>query len=42
MREERTMSKAKSAVIFIFMLFVIGTLLWEVGKVIAVWKWILS
>jgi hypothetical protein len=36
------MSKAKAAVIFIFMLFVIGTLLWEVGKVIAVWKWVFS
>jgi hypothetical protein len=39
------MSKAKAAVIFIFMLFVIGTLLTTMErsrKVIAVWKWIFS
>jgi hypothetical protein len=36
------MSKSQAAVIFIFILFIIGGLLWEIGKFIAVWKWILS
>jgi hypothetical protein len=40
--EERTMSKSQAAVIFIFILFIIGGLLWEIGKFIAVWKWVFS
>jgi hypothetical protein len=36
------MSKSQAAVIFIFILFIIGGLLWEIGKFIAVWKWVFS
>ena len=36
------MKKSKSGVLFLLITVIIGALLWEVGKVIAVWKWIFS
>lgn len=35
------MKKSKIGVLSLLIAVIIGTLLWEVGKVIAVWKWIL-
>jgi hypothetical protein len=36
------MKKSNIGVLLLLMAVIIGTLLWEIGKVIAVWKWIFS
>lgn len=36
------MKKSNIGVLLLLIAMIIGTLLWEVGKVIAVWKWIFS
>jgi hypothetical protein len=36
------MKKSNIGVLLLLIAVIIGGLLWEVGKVIAVWKWIFS
>ncbi len=36
------MTKTEIAIVLFLITVIIGTLMWEIGKVIAVWKWILS
>jgi hypothetical protein len=36
------MTKTKIAIVLFLITVMIGTFMWEIGKVIAVWKWILS
>lgn len=36
------MTKTEIAIVLFLITAMIGTLMWEIGKVIAVWKWILS
>lgn len=36
------MTKTKIAIVLFLITVMISTLMWEIGKVIAVWKWIFS
>jgi hypothetical protein len=36
------MTKTEIAIVLFLIAVMIGTLMWEIGKVIAVWKWIFS